>query len=84
MLSQIGSDWHLSQMGEYIAGYKWIFLIMLIGFVFHWLPQTIKDIYIRGYIAIPWYLKIPIIVFVIFIIYQIQVADIQPFIYFQF
>ncbi len=84
MLQQIGTDWQWSQTGAYIAGYKWIFMIMLVGFIFHWLPSKIKIMYMRFYISIPWYLKVPIIVFIIFLIFQVQSADIQPFIYFQF
>ena len=84
MLQQIGTDWQWGQTMEYLAGYKWIFLLMLVGFVFHWLPTRVKEMYIRWYIAVPWYLKIPIIVIIVFFIFQIQAADIQPFIYFQF
>jgi alginate O-acetyltransferase complex protein AlgI len=84
MLTQISTDWHLSQLGEYLIGYKWVFAIMFIGFVFHWLPQRIKNYYIRWYIAIPWYVKVPIVVLVVILVYQVQVSDIQPFIYFQF
>jgi len=84
MLQQIGTDWQWGQTFEYLAGYKWIFLLMLVGFVFHWLPSRVKESYIRWYIVVPWYLKIPIIVIVVFFIFQIQSADIQPFIYFQF
>jgi alginate O-acetyltransferase complex protein AlgI len=84
MLQQISSDWRWGSTFEYIDGYKYIFLIMLIGFVFHWLPSTVKRLYINGFIRVPWYLKVGIIVLVVFILYQAQSANIQPFIYFQF
>lgn len=84
MLRQIGTNWKWASTFDYIDGYKWIFLIMLIGFVFHWLPMQWKRLYLKWFIALPWYLKVLIIVVVVFLLFQIQSANIQPFIYFQF
>lgn len=84
MLKQIGTDWRWGSTFDYIIGYKWIFSLILVGFVMHWLPYGWKRFYIKWFIAVPWYLKIPIIVFVVFLLFQAQSSGIQPFIYFQF
>ncbi len=67
-----------------IIAYKWVFVIMMIGFVFHWLPYSLKDSYRNWYINLNFYLKAFIFALVVFIVYQSISSEMVAFIYFQF
>ncbi len=75
-------DWDL--IPEMIDSYKEIYGIMVIGFIFHWLPNNFKERYRGWFIQSPLVIKILIIIIVVFVIYQFKSAAIQPFIYFKF
>jgi D-alanyl-lipoteichoic acid acyltransferase DltB (MBOAT superfamily) len=76
------NQWSL--LPEILVGYKWVFLVMLTGFVFHWLPYSLKDRYRNWYINLNFYLKAFVFALVVFIVYQSISSDMQAFIYFQF
>jgi len=76
------TQWSL--VPEILIGYKWVFLVMLTGFVFHWLPYSLKDRYRNWYINLNFYLKAFVFALVVFIVYQSISSDMQAFIYFQF
>jgi len=76
------NQWSL--LPEILVGYKWVFLVMLTGFVFHWLPYSLKDRYRSWYINLNFYLKAFVFALVVFIVYQSISSDMQAFIYFQF
>ncbi len=69
---------------QVLIGYKWVFIVMLIGFVFHWLPYSLKDTYRNWYINLNFYLKALIFALVVFIVYQSISSEMVAFIYFQF
>ena len=80
--SELLTQWGL--IPEILVGYKWVFLVMLTGFVFHWLPYSLKDKYQNWYINLNFYLKAFVFALVVFIVYQSISSDMQAFIYFQF
>lgn len=84
MLHQIGTDLKLSMIPEVLVAYKWVFLMMLFGFVTHWLSYDLKDRAKNWFIASPMWVKAAISAVVVVIVYQSISADMQPFIYFQF
>ncbi|WP_321375389.1 MBOAT family O-acyltransferase [uncultured Draconibacterium sp.] len=84
MLHQIGTDLKLSMIPEVLVAYKWVFLMMLFGFVTHWLSYDLKDRAKNCFIASPMWVKAAISAVVVVIVYQSISADMQPFIYFQF
>jgi len=67
-----------------ISGYWFVLLVLLLGYIIHWIPESIKIKYRN------WFsdLSIPQMVFatilIVFIIYQLVSSEMQPFIYFQF
>jgi len=74
----------LNMIREMIAGYHFIFGVMLIGFLMHWCPAQWKE-YIRGwYIMLHPVWKVLMAFLLFFVIYQMKSSAIQPFIYFQF
>ncbi len=83
MLKQICTT-SLHILPGFIKNYASVLIIMLFGFIIHWLPSQTKEI-IRGYfIQTPLLIKVFIIICTVFVIYQAVSADLQPFIYFQF
>lgn len=64
--------------------YRVVFIVMLIGYITHWLPYSTKgwleDQFIKSHMII----KGGIVTLVAIICYQTYAADFQPFIYFQF
>ena len=84
VLYQISNQFSFNIIPDVIIGFKYVFLYMLVGYVIHWLPSSIKEVYRGWFIKSSLWLKALIVVVVVFILYQTRTADIQPFIYFQF
>lgn len=84
MLYQITTDFQWGLIPEMLASYKNVFLVVLLGFIAHWFPTRAKEAYKNYFIRSPHWVKVGIASIVVFAIYQMRSADIQPFIYFQF
>lgn len=67
-----------------VLGYKNVFLLMLFGYVWHFLPEVITDKMKLVFDNTPLLIKAIILGFVYWIVYATAVAGSQPFIYFQF
>ncbi|KQS47313.1 MAG: MBOAT family protein [Flavobacterium lindanitolerans] len=67
-----------------IQGYKNVFLLMLIGYVWHFLPEGITRNMKLAFDKTPLVGKALILGFVYWIVYATATAGPQPFIYFQF
>ncbi|MCW3078195.1 MAG: alginate O-acetyltransferase [Bacteroidetes bacterium] len=69
---------------EIIIGYKYVFALMVAGYMIHWIPERVKEKY-RGWFATQHYVVMgAITVILIFLSYQLMSGEMQPFIYFQF
>ncbi|MBW1298089.1 MBOAT family O-acyltransferase [Aquimarina litoralis] len=64
--------------------YRIVFIVMLIGYITHWLPYKTKDWILDQFIKSHIVIKGLIATVVAIICYQTYAADFQPFIYFQF
>ncbi|WP_299213617.1 MBOAT family O-acyltransferase [uncultured Aquimarina sp.] len=64
--------------------YRVVFIVMLIGYITHWLPYKTKDWLLDQFIKSNIVIKGLIATIVAIICYQTYAADFQPFIYFQF
>lgn len=84
MIAQIWNNFTISVIPEVIMSYKLSFILLVTGYIFHWLPGRWKAGYRDWFIQTPVYAKVAIVTVVIFIIYQSWSAELQPFIYFQF
>lgn len=84
MMHQIFTSMDLSIIPSVITGYKWVLIVMLIGFVFHWLPYKTKDQYRNWFVKQKFIAQALLFALVVFIVYQSVSSDMQPFIYFQF
>jgi alginate O-acetyltransferase complex protein AlgI len=84
MLRQIFTDFHPELFSQIVIGYKYVFAIMLFGFVSHFLPDRWQEGIIAGLRHCNIAVYAMLIVAVIFIVIQVKSSTIQPFIYFQF
>jgi D-alanyl-lipoteichoic acid acyltransferase DltB (MBOAT superfamily) len=84
IIKRITSSFHGSLFGHWIAEYRVIALLIVIGFLAHWQPDSWEKSY-RNFLArLPLPLQSLIMALVIWILFQARSSDIQPFIYFQF
>lgn len=67
-----------------ISAYYSVFVLMLAGFVLHFLPRFFETGFKNFMIQLPLALKIVVFAILVYAIMQIKSSDIQPFIYFRF
>ena len=84
MVNQIGSSWNYSFIPQIIYEYRYVFTLIVLGLIIHWLPVRIKRWYRLNFALLPLPVMAFLVVLVVFIVYQFITADLQAFIYFQF
>lgn len=84
MLRQIGTSFHIELLPQLVEGYWKVLVIMLIGFVLHFLPASWEAAAKRTMVKMPIIGYWLILVLVIYLAIQMKSSEIQPFIYFQF
>ena len=84
ILKQIRTNFSVVLIPDVLYAYSNVFIIMLLGFVIHWLPTRTKDWYTSIFINLPFPVKIIIAVATVFGVYQAMSSELQAFIYFQF
>jgi D-alanyl-lipoteichoic acid acyltransferase DltB (MBOAT superfamily) len=84
MVQQILFSFNGGVFAQWVAGYSNVFILILLGFVLHFIPTEI-DHKVEKFIAwLPWPGKSFALAAIIWLIIQVKSADILPFIYFQF
>ncbi len=81
---QIMHNMNLDNALQLIFEYKLVFAIMLIGYITHWLPYTLKNSFEKLFIKSHITFKALVVIVISILCYQTYAADFQPFIYFQF
>jgi D-alanyl-lipoteichoic acid acyltransferase DltB (MBOAT superfamily) len=84
VLTQITSHFNAGVLSEFISGYKMVLILMLVGYLLHFIPKTIEQQAEEFVIQMPLMAKAICLTTVIIIMLQIKSAGVQPFIYFQF
>ena len=84
IINQIWNNFRPDLALDIISSYKNVFIVMLAGFIIHWLPDHFKDHCKNIFAKLPWYAQAGFSTLVIFLVYQSVSAKLQPFIYFQF
>lgn len=69
---------------DVLAGYKFVFIVMLAGYLIHWVPEKTKISYRTWFASRSFAVMGLIAVFAVFCMYQLMSGEMQPFIYFQF
>ena len=59
-------------------------LIMIVGFIMHWLPNKVKKLYEDAYTWMPVPVQAICIAIIVFLMYQAIGAEQPPFVYLQF
>ena len=84
MLSQIFTFFHGEVFTQFIKGYESIFILMIAGYVLHFVPKSL-EIKTQEFIAkIPLAGQALLLTAIIWIVIQVKSAALQPFIYFKF
>lgn len=84
MVQKIVQDFNIPDIFMAIGSYYKVFAIIAFGYIIHWLPANIKNLYKGYFVLTPIYLLAIITVIVIFVLYQFSNSGLQPFIYFRF
>lgn len=84
VFSQIGSNFHPEVFVQFVVGYKEVFGLMLVGYTLHFTSKRTELALQAKLAGIPFSIQAILLALLIFAIVQVQSAEIQPFIYFQF
>lgn len=84
MFEQIFLYFSFERVPEMIVAYKNIYALIAAGLIIHWLPDRFKEMYRGSFIRLNIFVKVIVLVLVVFLLFQFKTAGIQPFIYFQF
>lgn len=84
MLNQIIYNFSPGSYMDVLPAYATVFLLMLAGYIIHFLPDRIKESYRGLFIKMPLVLQIVIIMFIAVILFRMRTTEIMPFIYFRF
>jgi alginate O-acetyltransferase complex protein AlgI len=84
MIRQILFNFNPQIFFEFVSGYKVVLLIMMFGYILHFLPKSFELRTQNAVTSLPLALKVLLMFFVVYIVFQFKSSEIQPFIYFQF
>lgn len=84
MLRQIFTTFRPELLPQLLEGYRMVFLLMGVGYLLHFLPDSWEHTCTRLVTALPLFGKAFLLLLIVYIVIQMKSADIQPFIYFQF
>jgi D-alanyl-lipoteichoic acid acyltransferase DltB (MBOAT superfamily) len=86
MLGQIWNNFELNQQSISILldGFDIALLIMLIGYILHWLPGKTKLFGEKVFTRLPIHMQSIIVAIILIFVYQAFSDTFKPFVYFQF
>ena len=84
ILSQILYNFNLGLVPEFVQGYRVVLMLMIIGYLLHFIPREAEVAAQETITSMPLAGKAAFMVGVIILVIQTKSAGIQPFIYFQF
>ena len=84
MLRQIGKNFSPGSYSAVLPAYGNVFILMVTGYLIHFLPERIKESYRGVFIRIPLVAKFVVIMLIAIMLYQMRTTEIMPFIYFRF
>ena len=86
MLGQIWNNFELNQQSISILldGFDTALLVMLIGYILHWLPGKTKLFGEKVFTRLPIYVQSIVVAIILVFVYQAFSDAFKPFVYFQF
>ena len=84
MFKQVLFDFNFNLVPEIVYAYRYVLVLIVIGYLIHWLPSRLKEWYRGVYIKWPIIIKAILFILLFFVLYQVKSTEFQPFIYFRF
>jgi len=84
MLRQIFTAFSPGSLINVFTAYSQVIIIIVCAYILHFMPVKVKESYRGLFIRLPLIAKIILVYLVALVLYNVQSADIQPFIYFRF
>ncbi|MBA4321954.1 MAG: MBOAT family protein [Odoribacter sp.] len=84
MLRQIGANFSPGSYTTVLPAYGNVFIMIVVGYIIHFLPERVKESYRGVFIRIPLVAQFVIIMLIAVLLYQMRTTEIMPFIYFRF
>jgi D-alanyl-lipoteichoic acid acyltransferase DltB (MBOAT superfamily) len=84
MIKQMAENFSPGSYLTVLVTYSSIFLLILVGYLIHFLPERIKESYRGFFINIPVPAQVAVILIVAVMLYQMRLTEVVPFIYFRF
>lgn len=69
---------------QWISGYSKVFIMILIGYAMHFVPKSVDNKIMRAITASPVYVQALLLALMIIVVVQVESAQLQPVIYFNF
>lgn len=84
MVKQITENFSPGSYMTIIPAYSSAFLLIAVGYLIHWLPESIKESYRGLFIRIPVAVQMAFLMIVAVLLFQMRSTEVMPFIYFRF
>ena len=84
MLRQITGSFSPGSYLTVLPAYSSVFMLIIAGYLIHFLPEKIKESYRGFFIRVPLVAKLAVIMIVAVLLLQMRTTDVMPFIYFRF
>ncbi|MBB6276313.1 MBOAT family O-acyltransferase [Porphyromonas circumdentaria] len=84
VIHQIYTNFHPEVFFQFVAGYKLVFVLMVVGYLLHFTSHRSERRFRLFFTRAKFSWQVAIILLLIVVIIQMRSAEIQPFIYFQF
>lgn len=84
MTNRIFSAFHADLIWPAIQSNFWSYLLIALGFIFHWLPAALKENLRGWFITMHWTAKVALVALAVVLLLQFRTTEVVPFIYFRF
>jgi alginate O-acetyltransferase complex protein AlgI len=84
MLTQIFQNFSPVSFMAVLPAYGNVFMLVIIGYIIHLLPEKIKESYRGVFIRVPLAAQLVVIMIVAIMLFQMRTTEVIPFIYFRF
>jgi D-alanyl-lipoteichoic acid acyltransferase DltB (MBOAT superfamily) len=84
MMRQITENFSPGSYLTLLTAYSSVFILILIGYAIHFLPETVRESLRGSFIRIPVLVQITVIMLFAILMYQMRTTELLPFIYFRF
>jgi alginate O-acetyltransferase complex protein AlgI len=84
MIKQIFLNFSPGSFMTVIPAYSNVFLLIMVGYIIHLLPESIKESYRGLFIRIPLIGQLAVVMIVAIMLFQMRSTEVMPFIYFRF